>query len=507
MVDIPPIPEDMSLDEIEAFLQQLIENKKYNSIEFFEPYQAQWDFIAMGATKKQRLLKAGNQLGKSEIGAYETACHLTGLYPSAWPGRVFEGPTVWWAAGVSTTLVRDIQQMKLCGEPGVDELFGTGFIPRRCFHGKPTLARGAVANAYDTCAILHFKPSHQARKNDPTDDGISQLQFKSYEQGPSKFQGKTLTGGIWWDEEPPEDVYREGEARMNATNGISFLTFTPLKGFTNVVAEYLEKHSPNRGVATIRAVDCPLISPEKLAENKLKYPQHEWPARFDGEPKSGSGAVFRTPEEFIKFPVTQMIPPHWGLLWGIDFGITHPFAAVLAAYDREADCIYILHCYKAADALPIVHAEHIRGIAARVPVAWPHDGHAREKGTGESLSKVYKALDLQMLPTHAHFLNGQISTEAAVLEMEQRFASGRLKVREDQEPFFVEYRGYHRDEDGNIVKTRDDLISATMKIIMQKRSAKSVELGWAAAPDHRFRRASRPPNRGRINPWTGRREE
>ncbi len=507
MVDIPAIPEDMSFEEIEAFLQRLIENQKYNRIDFFKPYDIQNDFIEMGATKKQRLLLAGNQLGKSEIGGYETARHLTGLYPSDWNGRVFEGPTNWWAAGVSTTLVRDIQQTKLCGEPGVDELFGTGFIPRHCFHGKPTLARGAVANAYDTCAILHFRPSHQARTSDPTDDGISQLQFKSYEQGPTKFQGKTLNGGIWWDEEPPEDVYREGEARMNATEGISFLTFTPLKGYTKVVAEYLEKESPQRGVIRFRADQCPHITPEKLAENKLKYPEHEWDARFNGEPKLGQGAIFRTPEEFMKFPITQMIPPHWGLLWGIDFGITHPFAAVLAAYDREADCIYILHCYKAADALPIVHAQAIREIAARVPVAWPHDGHAREKGTGESLSKVYKALDLNMLPTHAHFIDGSISTEACVLEMQQRFASGRLKVREDQESFFVETRSYHRDEDGNIVKVRDDLISATMKIIMQKRSAKPVELGWAAAPDHRFQRNARPQNRGRINPWTGRRED
>lgn len=494
----------MTLDEMETTLAALVEHKRFNKIDFFDPYPKQWDFIAMGKDKKERLLMAGNQLGKSECGAFEVATHLTGLYPDTWPGRVFDRPNDWWAAGVSTTAVRDIQQAKLFGEPGVEDSLGTGFIPKHCIAGKPTLARGAVANSYDTAKVVHFRHSHQARNSDPTDDGISILQFKSYEQGREKFQGKTLSGGVWWDEEPEQEVYTEGNARWSATDGMSLMTFTPLQGFTNVVARFLEQHSPLRDMVKFRAEECPHMTPAKIAELKDKYPDFEWEARLNGEPKLGSGAIFRTPEEFIKFPLSQLIAPHWPVIWGIDFGITHPFAAVLAAWDRDHDVIYLIATYKAAGTLPIVDAEALRGIAANAPVAWPHDGHKREKGTGESLAKVYKALQLRMLPSHAHFQDGSISTEAAVLEMQQRFACGRLRVREDLEDFFVECRGYHRDKDGFIVKLRDDLISATMKVIMAKRQAKVVELGWRPRVDTRTKLSQRPKGRGVINPWTGR---
>lgn len=485
----------LSLDEIERTLAAVVDHQRYNRIEFWKPYEKQKEFFGLGKRFKERLLLAGNQLGKSDCGAYEVATHATGLYPADWEGYRYDGPNDWWCAGVSTTVVRDVQQTKLCGPPGVDGALGTGFIPKHCLADKPTLARGAVADAYDTVAVWHHNKQGVR-------DGISYLQFKSYEQGRAKFQGKTLTGGVWWDEEPPQDVYVEGNARWSATEGRSLMTFTPLEGSTEVVVSILESSSPNKTYLKFRADECPHMTPDKIAEIKDKYPPHTWEARLNGEPFQGSGRVFRTDETLIKFGVDQMIPDHWPLLWGIDFGITHPFAAALAAWDRDQDVLYLIATYKAADALPIVHSEAIRRIAAQVPVAWPHDGHAREKGTGESLAKVYKALDLKMLPTHAHFSDGSISTEAAVLEMQQRFADGRLKVREDLEDFFSEYRGYHR-RDGMLVKVRDDLMSAVMKVVMAKRHSRVVPLGYIARPDKRRRQALRRTHAPVTNPWTG----
>jgi phage terminase large subunit-like protein len=112
--------------------------------------------------------------------------------------------------------VRDIQQKKLCGEPGVDAAFGTGMIPKAAFADKPSLARG-VTDAYDTIQVRHKS------------GGVSVGRFKSYEQGRAKFQGETLDW-LWFDEEPPEDVYSEGLTRTVATGGMAYMTFTPLKG-------------------------------------------------------------------------------------------------------------------------------------------------------------------------------------------------------------------------------------------------------------------------------------
>jgi phage terminase large subunit-like protein len=128
----------------------------------------------------------------------------------------FDRPTKGWIAGETSLAVRDIQQKKLCGEPGVDEAFGTGMIPKDAFTDKPSLARG-VTDAFDTIQVRHKS------------GGVSVGRFKSYEQGRAKFQGETLDW-LWFDEEPPEDVYSEGLTRTVATGGMAFMTFTPLKG-------------------------------------------------------------------------------------------------------------------------------------------------------------------------------------------------------------------------------------------------------------------------------------
>ena len=81
-----------------------------------------------------------------------------------------------------------------------------------------------------------------------------------------------------------------------------------------------------------------------------------------------------------------------------------------------------------------------------------------------------------MLPDHATFEKGGNQTEAGILEMEQRMTTGRFKVARQLGDWFEEYRSYHRKE-GQIVKKRDDLMSATRIAVMAKRFARRTVLG------------------------------
>lgn len=172
-----------------------------------------------------------------------------------------------------------------------------------------------------------------------------------------------------------------------------------------------------------------------------------------------------------------MVPLHWSKMWGIDFGINHPFGAVLCAWDRDQDVLYVLKTIKIKDAIPDVHIAAMKRIAPSAPVAWPHDGHERDKGSGEELASIYKKIGLNMMHTHATFPTGGYSTEAAVQEMDQRMKTGRFRVCEDLNDWWFEYRLYHREK-GLIVKVDDDLLSATQKVIMMKRFAKPGPIGF-----------------------------
>ena len=437
----------------------------------FQPYPKQQAFFDMGSYLRERLLMAGNQLGKTEAGAVEMAYHLTGEYPADWLGKKFDHPVQAWACGESTTVVMDVQQAKLCGEPNVEGSLGTGYIPLELFVGNPALARG-VTGAFASIAVKH--------KTNGVEDGTSTLAFKSYEQGRTKFQGKTLDI-VWLDEEPDLGVYSECLARIGPKKGILYMTFTPLKGKSSVVMRYTDEPSEDRGFIVMTIEDAGHYTPEERLVIIAGYPAHERDARARGIPLFGDGLIFPyIEEEFTEEGFRpDEVPLHWAKMWAIDFGIGHPFAAVLAAWDKDTDVIHVLHAIRMKDALPLQHAVPMKAIGASVPVAWPQDGTSREKTTGETIAVGYKQQGLLMLPTHATWEDGGVSTEAGILEMQDRMTTGRLKIAKHLKEWHEERRMYHR-KDGQIVKVHDDLMSATRVWVMAKRHARPVPLGGHA---------------------------
>lgn len=174
---------------------------------------------------------AGNQVGKSVAGGFETAVHVTGRYPDWWDGAVFNKAPKFWVAGVTGESTRDNPQRILVGPPQIERLYGTGAIPKECILDK-TLARG-IPDALDSIVVRHGGGGDLGH-----DQSI--ILFKSYEKGREKWQGDTVDG-LWFDEEPPMDIYSEGRTRSN--NGqlgvFDFITFTPLLGMSEVVRLFL----------------------------------------------------------------------------------------------------------------------------------------------------------------------------------------------------------------------------------------------------------------------------
>jgi phage terminase large subunit-like protein len=129
-----------------------------------------------------------------------------------------------WAASQTWDVTRDGVQRLLIGEPKDQSQWGTGLVP-----GDASWARRQGApDALDSVIVKHVS------------GGRSTLGFKSYDQGRTKWQGETLDF-VWFDEEPAQDIYFEGLTRTNATDGFVYLTFTPLKGMSDVVHAYIEE--------------------------------------------------------------------------------------------------------------------------------------------------------------------------------------------------------------------------------------------------------------------------
>lgn len=443
--------------ELLALLEERERRERRNKLAKYQPYAKQAEFHAMGAEKRERMLSAGNQLGKTLSASAEVAIHLTGDYPAWWAGKRFGRPTSWLAGSESGELTRrGVQRLLFGSDPKTDA--GTGMIPGDAIESISWSRH--VNELIDEARIRHVS------------GGLSKISLKSYDQGRGKWQADTVDG-VWFDEEPPEDIYFEGITRTNVSFGPVIVTCTLLRGMTTIASRFWRERDQFEDVGMVNMTihDVGHYSDEQKAKIIASYPAHEREARTMGTPSLGSGRVFPLSDDQITVEPFA-IPPEWAQIGGIDFGWDHPTAAVRLAWDRDADVVYVTTTHRQREATPVIHAAALKPWGDDLPFAWPHDGLQHDKGSGDALAAQYRKQGLNMLPERATFPDGSNGVEAGVMDMLDRMQTGRLKVFSHLTAWLEEFRLYHR-EDGKIVKLQDDLMSATRYALMMLRHARA----------------------------------
>lgn len=455
----------MSLAEEIKIEEDLLYRQKYNRLAYYSPYEKQSEFHTNGLDFNERCLGAGNQTGKTLAGSMEIAMHATGKYPDWWEGLVFDRPMVIWVGGDTTETIRDTTQKLLVGRIQDPEGLGTGSIPA---HDIIEAVRGlGVKDSLDHIKVRHCSGN------------TTLIFFKSYEKGRQKWQGETIDF-IWFDEEPPIDIYQEGKTRTN--NGqhgqTTMLTYTPLLGMTEVSASFYMNPSAQQKLTQMTIDDVDHYTAAEKKEIIDGYLDYERDARAKGIPILGSGRIFPIAEDKIICDPFK-IPAHFARIIGGDFGYDHPQGWVNGAYDRDNDVVYITHEYRARQETPEIAAIGIRCWEVESPdndeswsppAVWPHDGMQHDKGSGLQLATQYRNAGINMHAVHATHSSGGFGTEAGVLNMLSRMKDGRLKIFSHCYQWFEEFRLYHR-KDGKIVKERDDLMSASRMLMMMLREA------------------------------------
>lgn len=450
-IDLGTLTPEEKRELVELLAKQDLKQRR-NQLDQYRPYPKQIEFHTAGKDVRERLFMAGNQLGKTVAGSMEVAIHATGRYPTWWRGYRFPRATRWIVGSESSELTKKGVQRLLLGQPELKESWGTGAIPHDAI--KSTTPRAGVPDAVAAIVVKHISG----------EDSV--IQLSSYEQGRSKWQADTVDG-VWFDEEPPLALYSEGLTRTQATGGIVMVTFTPLLGMSDVVKRFIKDKQPGTIVVQMTIDDAPHYTPEERERIIAGYPEHEREARSKGVPMIGDGRVFPVAESAIAvqpFP----IPPHWARGVGLDFGYDHPAAAVWMAHDRDTDTIYVYDCWRDRRTTPAEHALAIRAKGDWIPVAWPHDGLAHDKGSGVQLAKNYEKNGVNMMRERATFEDGTNGVEAGLMQLLERMQDGRFKVFRHLNMWFEEFRMYYRKE-GQVVKIDDDLMAATRYAFMMRR--------------------------------------
>lgn len=221
----------------------------------------------------------------------------------------------------------------------------------------------------------------QGRKDDPENaiidfiviesehGGNSIIGFKSCDQGRDKFQG-TSKDWIWFDEEPPKEIYDECKMRVVDTRGDLWGTMTPLQGLTWVYdAIYINEVSdPQIQYWLIEWADNPYLSPEEIAQLEATMTEDEREARQYGRFVAMSGLIYKEFVEDIHVIDPFSVPRDWMDTISIDPGLDAPLAAHFYAVDGDSNIYVVDEHYKAGESVEW-HAERLKEIAQRL--RWP----------------------------------------------------------------------------------------------------------------------------------------
>ena len=426
------------------------EIKRYNQLNFFEPYPFQSKFYSLGKDEPVRALIAANRVGKTYSASIEVAMHLTGKYPEWWDGKRWDKPIRAIATSVTSSQVRDVLQNEFVGTPNrdlVDEV-GTGVIPRDCIDvDKSAKARDG---AFSELAIKHVS------------GGYSTLKFFSYAQGMEPLQGWRCEIA-YVDEQDKNNfdlIFSELVKRISTTDGLMIATFTPLQGVTNIVREFWDPDGAfHSGLVNAGWDDVTHLTEKAKTMMLNATPPHLRDAVTKGIPVLGSGAVYNIGESEIIYDDVE-IGDEWPRICGVDVGFTtDPTAAIFVAKDPSTGLYYVYDEYGDVDNNTWNASQHVGHFHAKncgaIPMVYDSAAKAKLGATGKAVTELWREMGLNVSATsfsNPKHLSTNVSSYKSIsvglTRIFEMMATGKIKVHAKCKNFWREFRGYSFDDKG-----------------------------------------------------------
>lgn len=272
------------------------------NIHGYKPMPKQTEFHSQNV--KGRLFLGGNRSGKTVGGATEAIWWLTGKHP-----YMVTPPVPVRGRSVSVDFLNGVEKIV---RPEVAR-----WIP------PSELLGGTWSTAY----------SKELRTL--TLQNGSTLEFMSYDQDLDKFAG-TSRHFIWFDEEPPKDIFQECGARLIDTGGSWWITMTPVEGMTWVYDDVYvaAKTDSNFHVVEVDMTDNSYLNTVEIDMFLSTLTEDERKARKSGKFVEIGGTIYKmfSPKNIVDAFMPDPTMMHFAMM---DHGFNNPTAWLWGAADKD----------------------------------------------------------------------------------------------------------------------------------------------------------------------------
>ncbi len=312
--------------------------------------------------KRNRWVFGGNRSGKTECGAVECVYMARGIHPYRENRKDVNG----WVVSLSAQVQRDVAQKKILRylrKDWIEEIV--------MLSGRRDSPEDGIIDFIKVKNVL---------------GGSSVIGFKSCDQGREKFQGTSLDF-VWFDEEPPEDIYRECRMRVIDRRGDIFGTMTPLKGLTFVYNEiFLNRHAdPEVWYEFVEWSDNPYLDEREIKLLERSMDERTLQTRRYGKfATAAEGLVYPEFDENIHVIEPFALPKEWQDNISIDPGLNNPLSAHWYAVDFDDNVYVVFEHYEAGRDIDY-HANAIKSICEKL--GWKRDSRGRITALIDSAAK------------------------------------------------------------------------------------------------------------------------
>ena len=339
------------IKEIERLQKFRLEHDKLAAYNRDKVHVKQMEFHK--CLKRNRWVFGGNRSGKTECGAVEAVWWLRGIHPY----RQNRKDVCGWVVSPTYEVQREVSQSKILSYLRPEWILDV------------TMQSGRKSSPED--GVIDYITIKNVF------GGVSRLGFKSADQGREKFQGASLDF-VWFDEEPPCDVYQECLMRVMDRKGEMWGTMTPLKGRTWVYDEiYMNKRAnPEVWSITMEWADNPYLDPEEIKLLTNAFDKESVESRRYGKFGDAGGLVYPEFDENVHVVDPFPVPPEWYDNISIDPGLHNPLSCHFYAVDFDGNVYVVAEHYERERDIDY-HAARIEEIANEL--GWPRDAKGRLK--------------------------------------------------------------------------------------------------------------------------------
>lgn len=420
--------------------------------------------------KRNRWVFGGNRTGKTECGAVEVVWLARGIHPYQKNNKNVSG----WVVSLSNQVQRDVAQSKI--------LY---YLDKRWI--KEIVMRDGRKNSPENGVIDYILVENIF-------GGVSKIGFKSCDQGREKFQGTSLDF-VWFDEEPPEDVYMECRMRVVDKKGMIFGTMTPLKGLTWVYENFFlnNTNDPEIWHEFISWEDNPYLDAEEISALKATLSAKELESRCDGKFQASGGMVYPEFDESVHVIEPFNVPKSWFDNISIDPGLHNPLSAHWYAEDFDGNIYVIAEHYEAQRSIDY-HAEKIlsicqkldwhTGFSGKIMALIDSAANQRTLASTKSVSELFFERGIAVNPN----VNKDLFSGISIVKSYLKSADGRAKlfIFKTCPNLIREIKGYFWGS-GDVPVKRDDHALDEMRYYLMSKNKNSKVLPKSAVQKDKAR--------------------